>query len=463
MNKENSLDLREMQQLDSFVADIMRRNKVYGLSIHISKEGQSIYARGYGLRSVNPPRPATPDTLYGIGSATKIFTALAVLKLVEKLKIRLEDPVDEYIHGLKTGQKKNKVTIHQLLSHTSGYPDLGMALGTLGQPLGEQEMWSPLGNIHDLLTLINGAEKERISSKGDVFMYWNEGYVLLSNVIEVAGGESYPDFVRKNILEPLEMNRSTFDPSKLESDIDSMVGYYTREDGNQVPQKFPYHPLGYADGGLISSVSEMSHLLIMLMNEGNYNGRRIISKELVNIALTPHIEVNFPTRSNKKLFYGYGIVIDNNFLGHSKFGHGGNVAVSSAYFGFIPDQKIGVAIASNSDFGTYSIADYALCLSLGKSPEELEYVEFLKRTDMICGRYETYNGSTKMQISMKGPNLFMEIGSSGRANLIPIIAERRGFFAILGPNRVKLEVKAIPHGIVDIRFDRLVFHRVGKI
>ncbi|MEM3490201.1 MAG: serine hydrolase [Nitrososphaerota archaeon] len=452
-----------MQQLDSFVAYMMRRNKVYGLSIHISKEGQPIYVRGYGLRSVNPPLPATPDTLYGIGSATKIFTALAVLKLVEKSKVQLDDPVNEYIHELRTGINEHHVTIHQLLSHTSGYPDLGMALGTLGQPLGEQEMWSPLGNIYDLLTLINNAEKERISSKGDVFMYWNEGYVLLGKVIEVAGGESYSHFVKKNILEPLEMNRSTFDPSKLESDTDSMVGYYTGEDGNKVPRKFPYHPLGYADGGLISSVSEMSHLLIMLMNEGEYNGRKIINKELVNMALTPHIKVNFPTARNKKLFYGYGIVIDNNFLGHLKFGHGGNIAVSSAYFGFIPDQKIAVTVASNSDFETSSIADYALCLSLGENPEKLDYVEFLKRADMISGRYETYNGSMKMQISMKGPNLFMEIGSSGRINLIPVIAERTGFFAILGPNKVKLEVKAKSHGIVNIRFERFVFHKVGKI
>lgn len=449
--------------LESYISDTMRRNRVYGLSISIIKEGNLIYSRGFGLRSLSPPLPATPDTLYGIGSCTKIFTALSVLKLVERSKVNLHDNIAEYVKRLRNDPKRDSITIHQLLTHTSGYPDLGVAMGTLGQLLGEQDVWSPLGSVDDLVTLINDAKNERVSSDGNVFMYWNEGYALLGKVIEEASGENYSDFVRKNFLLPLDMKRSTFDSSELESDNDVMVGYYSGRDDRKMPMKFPFHPLGYADGGLISSASELSHLVSMLLNEGVYKGKRIIKKELLKKALSPHIEVRLTVEKKKRTFYGYGIFIDNDFFGFQKFGHGGNVAVSSAYFGLIPELGIGVALASNSDFGAQVVADYALSLSMGKDPEKLMYVSFQRKADALVGRYETFKGSTKMQISMKGPNLFMEIVNAGQTNLVPIMIDDDKIFLILGPNKVNLDVRVNSPSDVVIRFERFLFHKIGKV
>ena len=457
------LGTQKTGMIGSYISDMMRRNRVYGLSICLMEEGKIIYSRGFGLRSLHPPLPATSDTLYGIGSSTKIFTALAVLKLVEKSKVNLQDSVGEYIKGLRSGSKENDMTIHQLLSHTTGYPDLGMAMGTLGQPLGEQDVWSPLGSLDDLVTLINDAKKERVSSDGDVFMYWNEGYVLLGKVIEEASGESYQDFVRKKILLPLDMKRSTFDGSALETDSDSMVGYYTDKHDRKIPRKFPSHPLGFADGGLISSVSELSNLVSMLLNEGNYKGKRIINKELLEKAFSPQVEVKFTAERKRKTFYGYGIFIDKDFLGFQKFGHGGNVAVSSAYFGFVPGLNIGVTLASNSDFWAQPVADYALALSMGKDPEKLPYVSFQRKVETLIGRYETFKGSNKMQILLKGSSLFMEVGNPGQSNSMPLMIDGNKIFLVLGPNKVNLEVSAVSKNDITIRFERYLFHKIGKI
>ena len=457
------LGTQKTGMIDSYISDMMRRNRVYGLSICLIKEGKIIYSRGFGLRSLHPPLPATSDTLYGIGSSTKIFTALAVLKLVEKSKVNLQDSVGEYIKGLRSGSKENDMTIHQLLSHTTGYPDLGMAMGTLGQPLGEQDVWSPLGSLDDLVTLINDAKNERVSSDGDVFMYWNEGYVLLGKVIEEASGESYQDFVRKNILLPLDMKRSTFDGSALETDSDSMVGYYTDKHDRKIPRKFPSHPLGFADGGLISSVSELSNLVSMLLNGGNYKGKRIIKKGLLEKAFSPQVEVKFTAEMKRKTFYGYGIFIDKDFLGFRKFGHGGNVAVSSAYFGFVPDLNIGVTLASNSDFWAQPVADYALALSMDKDPEKLPYVSFQRKAETLIGRYETFKGSNKMQILLKGSSLFMEVGNPGQSNSMPLMIDGNKIFLVLGPNKVNLEVSIVSKNDVTIRFERYLFHKIGKI
>ena len=457
------LGTQKTGMIGSYISDMMRRNRVYGLSICLMEEGKIIYSRGFGLRSLHPPLPATSDTLYGIGSSTKIFTALAVLKLVEKSKVNLQDSVGEYIKGLRSGSKENDMTIHQLLSHTTGYPDLGMAMGTLGQPLGEQDVWSPLGSLDDLVTLINDAKNERVSSDGDVFMYWNEGYVLLGKVIEEASGESYQDFVRKKILLPLDMKRSTFDGSALETDSDSMVGYYTDKHDRKIPKKFPSHPLGFADGGLISSVSELSNLVSMLLNEGNYKGKRIINKELLEKAFSPQVEVKFTAERKRKTFYGYGIFIDKDFLGFQKFGHGGNVAVSSAYFGFVPGLNIGVTLASNSDFWAQPVADYALALSMDKDPEKLPYVSFQRKAETLIGRYETFKGSNKMQILLKGSSLFMEVGNPGQSNSMPLMIDGNKIFLVLGPNKVNLEVSAVSKNDITIRFERYLFHKIGKI
>ena len=456
-------DVGDRTRLESYITETMRRNHLYGLSINILKDGRSTYSRGFGSRTVDPPAPATPDTLYGIGSSTKFFTAIAILKLFENGKIDLYDPVEKYIKGLNTDSKNHPVTIHQLLTHSSGYPDLGTAETTIGHMLGQQSVWTPLGTVEDMIRLINEARSERVTTKGDVFMYWNEGYALLGRVIEEVTGKRYSDFITKNILQPLEMKRSTFERSKLEADEDGMTGYYMAKDGKRVPQKFPSHPLVDAAGGLITSVSELGHFVTMLIDGGIYKGTRIIKKGSLEKAFTPHVKNNFAPSMGEGNYYGYGITVDSNFFGHTKLGHGGNVAVSSAYFGFIPNLKIGVCLASNSDFLTSPIGDYALALMLGKDPDtELPWVSFEKKVEILSGKYETYKGATTMQIVQKGFSLFMEVGRDLESLSVPLMFEGNDFYAVEGPDKIKLDVNVHSKDNIDIRFDRLVFHKVGK-
>lgn len=457
------LEARTRSKLESYVTETMRQNHLYGLSMCLVKEGEVVYSNGFGSRSIDPPRPATRDTLYGIGSSTKLFTALAVLKLVEAGKISLDDPVQNYVKGLETDSRGHTISIHQLLTHSSGYPDLGMAEGVLGHMLGQPSMWTPLGRVEDLVNLINEARDERVSHKGDTFMYWNEGYILLGKVIEEASGQGYTDYISRNITAPLEMKRSTFDRSRLESDEDGMVGYSMGPEGSRVPQRFPAHPMIDAAGGLITSVSELSHFVRMLMNGGTYNGRKIVSSESLGLAFTPHVKTGFPRSILGGESYGYGITISRDFLGHTQLGHGGNVAVSSAYFGFIPDLKIGITLAANSDFVTAPLADYALALMMGKDPEKtLPGVEFQRMAETLSGRYETFRGAMEMQVSLNGTQLVARIGKEPETVTVPLILEGRDVFVPMGPDKVKVDVSIHSHDRVDIRYDRLVFHRIGK-
>lgn len=451
------------RKLESYIADTMRTNHLYGLSLSLVQDGKPIYSNGFGSRSVDPPIAATADTLYGIGSSTKFFTALAILKLAEQGKISLTDPVEKHIDTLDLSSNGHPVTIHQLLSHSTGYPDLGMAQGVIGHLLGQQTIWTPLGGVDDLISLVNEASKERVSTKGDTFMYWNEGYILLGKIIEEASGQSYRDYITKNILEPLDMKRATFDRSKLESDENGMVGYYMGKDGRRTPLKFPSHSLIDAAGGLITSPNEMNHMVSMLIHGGLYQGNRMIKKELLDKAFAPHVQSNFAPSMGEGTFYGYGITVDKDFFGHVKLGHGGNVAVSSAYFGFIPDLKIGVSMAANSDFLTSPVGDYALALAMGEDPEMLPWIKFQRKVEALSGKYETYKGATKMQIAQKGFSLFADLGEEGETLSLPLLLEGDEIFAVEGPDKVKIGVEIRSPTDVDVRIDRMVFHKTGKL
>ncbi len=449
-------------KLETFISETMRTYHIYGLSVCIVHDSKIIYSRGFGSRSIDPPLAATPDTLYGIGSSTKFFTVLGILKLVEQGKIDLSDPVEKYIKNFSAGSNGHPVTIHQLLSHSTGFPNLGMAEELLGRSLGGQTLWNPLGTIDDLVNLINEARNERVSTKGDVFMYWNEGYALLGHVIEEVSGKSYRDFITKNILLPLEMKRATFDTSKLESDKDAMVGFKMEKDGRRAPQKFPSNFLNDPAGGLLTSVNELSHMVSMLIGEGKYKGNRFINKELLEKAFTPHVQNNWPPSMGIGTYYGYGLSIDKNYFGHLKIGHSGNVAVSSAYFGFVPDLKIGVAVAANSDFNAILVGDYALSVATGNDPEKLPSVVFKRKAEILMGRYETFNGTWKLKIALMGANLTGEVAGEGEPVLRPLLIEGDDVFVLEGPDKVRVDVKIHSPASVDIRFERMLFHKVGR-
>jgi CubicO group peptidase (beta-lactamase class C family) len=464
MPNPNPLSAASKSRIEKYVASAMRKNNLPGLSLCLVKDGEVVYARGFGSRSLEPPKPSTPETLYGIGSVSKAFTAVSVLKLAEQGKVALEDPLNKYLPNFTADSGGSPVTVHQLLSHSSGFPDLGVAEEVIGKIFGMKTTWTPLGGVDDLLSLVNASSSERVSDKGDVFFYWNEGYALLGALIEKVSGQTYPDFVRNNVLAPLKMTRSTFDRNELEKDEDSMTGYVPEKEGKRKPQKFPSHPLVDAAGGLMSSAKELSHFVTMCIDNGKFEGTQVIDSKLLSKAFTPHIRHSLPPAMVGGEFYGYGFIINKDFHGHTLIGHGGNVGVSSAYIGFIPELRAGVSLVSNADFGSDTPALYALCVLCGIDPEKaLISVAYEKRAEILKGRYESSNGAHKMTILEKVPVLSVEVGGEeGGALALPLILEGEDVYILWGPERSKLRVDIHSPDKVDVFIERNVFHKVGK-
>lgn len=155
--------MNPFEMLEKLIADIMREARLPGLSIGVVAEGEIVYVSGFGSRNLEDNSPMTPDTLFGIGSIGKSFTAMAIMQLVEQGKIDLDAPANKYI-DLKLGTEENPIKIHHMLSHSSGIPALGGAIIAITRGIGDFTHLVPYSSEKDFLLHINGAQSEAVEN-----------------------------------------------------------------------------------------------------------------------------------------------------------------------------------------------------------------------------------------------------------------------------------------------------------
>lgn len=170
-------------------------------SVLVAEKGEVIYRKGFGFADFEWKIPNAPDTKFRIGSITKSFTAALVLQLIERGKLKLEDGVTAYLPDFPKA-KFGKITIHHLLAHSSGLPDYNNI------PDFFRAVQSGLLSGPEILRRIS--EHELLFEPGTQFGYSNDGYRLLGAIIEKITGKAYPEVLRENILDPLEMTNTGY-------------------------------------------------------------------------------------------------------------------------------------------------------------------------------------------------------------------------------------------------------------
>lgn len=463
---ESDLPDGSRRKLETIVSETMTKVHAPGVSIALVKEGEVVYAEGFGARNVADNLPATPHTIYGIGSCTKSFTALAVMQLAGEGKLDVHDPVSEHL-PLDLGFEDAPITLHHLLSMSSGVPSLGMAGVLIERMTGAGESWIPLADMDDFLRFVNDAGGEVAANPGERYFYLNTGFTLLGEVVERVSGTPYEDYVTEKILKPLEMSRSTFKREVFEEDPDAMTAYIKEKDGSVTPTVHPFHRLIYAPGGLLSPVTELTNYLKMNMNEGAHEGAQIVEPSLLEKMHSGHNDRGKGIFGRNPYCYGWGVHED--FLGHELVTHSGSTGVSSAVLGFIPDLKVGVAFASN--IGGYGalIPHAALAILIGKDPEEdLPYLAEDRDLESLTGAYEAYRGTNKVSVVKKGPLLYMEQSSRWAETSTPLfpLSRRPGnreFRMFLGEGGERaIEFVETAGGGMDLYAERWRLHRKGK-
>jgi len=401
------------RRLDAFLRRVAREDRLPGISAAVVDGDGERYATGVGARDVAGNRPATPDTLYGVGSVTKPVTATAVLQLADAGLCTVDDPIGDHLDvdldadgtgggGEGSDAGCEPVRIRHLLTHTAGYPSLGTSEALIARRLRRGGGSVPLADRADLYAHVEAAAGERIGPPGERRAYWNAGYALLGDLIETVTGKPYPEYVDEHVLAPLGADRATFDDTAFATDDDHMTQYLL-EDGEPAVASLPTRDLGRAAGGLLASVRDLGTFLRAQLNGGVADAGRLLPAARTAQLHEPRVD----TPEGR---YGYGWQI-REVCGRPLVGHAGSIVVSGAYAGFCPDADLGVAVAANAtpDYSLARIGEAAAALALGERPDAA--VPFWRRRrlfDRLTGTYAGHRGVDRAAVRRAGGTLRLE-------------------------------------------------------
>lgn len=280
-----------MDEIDSLMSDYA--GEVPGASLLVLRDGEPVVRRAYGYADLERRVPATPATNYRLASITKQFTAATILLLAEDGKLRLDDPVREWLPALPATQ--GHITIHHLLTHTSGLVDY--------EEIMPADLETQLRDA-DVLELQSG-EPGLYFEPGTRWRYSNGGYALLALIVERASGTSFQAFLKQRIFLPLGM-RDTLAYVKEGPSVPNRAFGHSILDGewSRTDQSSTSAVLG--DGGIYSSIDDLAKWDAALYDD------RLLSAESRALAFTPWVKSDDPA-----VDYGFGWRITGDTLWHS--------------------------------------------------------------------------------------------------------------------------------------------------
>lgn len=372
----------------SFVDDWRADQEIPGASVAVVDGERRRHATGLGERDRESGAPATAETLYGVGSVTKPYTAAAVLQLVDRTALALDDPVCDHVPVLESVPGE-PITVGELLSHSAGLPRDFVASRDRRNA----------DHADDVLSYVDRAAGAQRLTDRPRYMYSNAGYYVLGALVEAVDGRSYETYLEAELFDPLGMNRATLDPGALETDDDAMTGYHETDEGLVAG---PFDEGAGPAGGLIAPVTELLPLLRCVDDGGLIDGERVLSRDAVT-AMCRFQSPLLPAADDIRRGYGYGWEL-TEFLGETLVGHRGGIGVSGAYVGLMPDRGLGVALAYNR-LGRLPIqtGQGVLAILAGESPREaVPLLGIAEAVEAVSGSYVAYQEAMTVTVS-SGP------------------------------------------------------------
>lgn len=364
-----------------------------GAAILIAKDNQLIFKRAFGLSNVKKKRPIETDMIFQIGSMTKQFTSAAILQLVEQRKIALDDPIQNYVAYFP--EKEYPITLHHLLSQTSGIPEFF--------DIDEEEIYL-LSQEHTPEQLISYYKEEPlVFEPGTKFQYSNSNYPLLGVVIEQVSGMPLQEYLRLNIFEPLAMSATSLwytDDTKKKR----IAKGYRSYQGELMPSPKVVGSVPYAAGAIVSTVDDLYQW-----------NRAIKDRTFLSDFVVEHLTTEKQTSSGTGTGYGYGFFI-KELLGHKTIQHGGLLYGFSSYGLYLPEEDLFVCILSNKSFErTEEVANYLASVVL-EEPLEIEDLHQLEysKYKAYFGTYQLVGDSKLIEILMIDDVLILDFpGAKG--------------------------------------------------
>jgi len=310
-------------QIDSLILAAMPDQQGPGGAFMVARKGEVIYQKAFGKANLELGVDLTAESVFQLGSMTKQFTAVAVLLLEQQDKLKVTDPISKYIKDYPGG---DKITIHQLLTHTSGIKDFTKMKELAG--IAQKEMTPKM--------MVSFFKDEPVDfAPGAHFEYNNSGYVLLGYLIELISGEAYAGFIQQHIFDPLGMAHSYY-ASDRKVIYNRAYGYQKKENG-YVNKTVINFSVPFASGSLMSTLAD----LLKWQNALNQN-------KLLNANETQQAFSRYKLNNGELFNYGYGWHI-KDMGGLPVRAHGGSIFGFKSMGVYVPVQDIYVVGLTNCD------------------------------------------------------------------------------------------------------------------
>lgn len=325
-------------KLDSVLEEIIARWGIPGLGVGIVHESEIVYAKGFGVQSLETRAPVTLDSIFCVASIAKCFVASAVMQLAEQGKIHLDAPLVQYLPYFKLEDERYpQITLRQILSHTSGMPDLDESEydGLVSHP--ETDDGAAERYVRGL------SSRKLAAAPGERFLYSNIAYNVLGDLIAKVSGQTFEAYMKEHILLPAGMPDSTFFFPEVARDKLAVPHLRTLE--MMVNPVYPYHRADAPASFLHSTVVDMCHWCITCLNQGIYNWQRILAPASYDMMWTPVAKWGFPPLYED---IGLGWTL-GHFDGVKTVSHGGMGFGWTDFLTILPEKKRAAIILCNEE------------------------------------------------------------------------------------------------------------------
>jgi len=393
--------------LDTIIRKNLKRQRIPGAAVALVHEGRVIFSRCYGYADTGKKVPITEDTYFMVGSLTKSFTALAVLKLIEEGKIDPHADIRRYIpdfsiKNLYDGEVP--ITVNHLLTHTSG-----LMIDYYAHLTGEKKQSNA-----DLLSQLRN---EYLCFKpGSASKYSNIGYRLLGMMIEQVTGERFEDYLEKEVFKPLGLNNSFFDYT-ADMTLHMSKGHNGDTETSRIDNE------DKSASGLFSTLKDLTAFLKFLSSGAGQLPGGINNSKIIDL-ITKNADPAIDTFYDSKNIYSSGWYLNSyQFNGvHAVLSSSGNINGFSTAITYIPEERLGIVILTNSALGWKANMDIIarglrglIDASCGPETrrtdaENQKNIESTAEYESLCGRYvgfgpivDIFQMKNKLYVKFKGP------------------------------------------------------------
>lgn len=383
----------EPDDLEQFIPAQIGSWKVPGLAIAVVQNGRVIYSHGFGLRDVKGNLPVTSKTIFAIGSISKSFTSLSMGVINDEGKLDWDKPVRQYLPEFQMYDPvaSERMTPRDLISHR-----VGMA--------GHDLLWySSDFSREDLVRRLRFLPSDHDFRSG--YHYNNMLVMTAGYLIGKVSGESWEDFVRHRIFDPLQMNSSNF--SVVDSQMSPDFAHpYRKDEHSGAVSEIPFHVMSAIGpaGSINSNVDDMARYAIFQLGKGKIGDRQLVSEANLNLNHSPQVPMpgGAPSKEIGPRSYAMGWVI-SSYRGHPLWWHNGGIDGFYALLSLLPDQNLGVVILTNlldddpvPEIVQYHIYDHLLGLD---SVDWAKHFQELEAKHKTAGEEEN-----KKELSERKPN-----------------------------------------------------------